>query len=140
MLTCFVIFFAESYLSDDLAVAFRRASGITGRLYDWQAECLTAGGVLNVSAMAECLRFWAAAAGASGAPAFLAASCHSFLTCCVAILLLPSVCACTAGQEPCVLRAHQRRQELGGRGADAAPHHDHQPPRHAGPPLCLHLL
>jgi DNA polymerase theta len=54
MLTCFP---AESYLSDDLAVAFRRASGISGRLYDWQAECLTAGGVLNVGPVAGCLRF-----------------------------------------------------------------------------------
>lgn len=39
---------AESYLSADLAAAFRKASGITGRLYDWQAECLTRDGVLNV--------------------------------------------------------------------------------------------
>lgn len=39
---------AESYLSADLAAAFRKTTGITGRLYDWQAECLTQEGVLNV--------------------------------------------------------------------------------------------
>lgn len=41
---------AESYLSTDLAAAFRTITGITGRLYDWQAECLTTPGVLHVSA------------------------------------------------------------------------------------------
>lgn len=46
---------AESYLSADLAAAFRKTTGITGRLYDWQAECLTQEGVLNVR-----LGVWAA--------------------------------------------------------------------------------
>lgn len=50
---CSVLSPAESYLSADLATAFRKATGITGRLYDWQAECLTQEGVLNVSSEGE---------------------------------------------------------------------------------------
>jgi hypothetical protein len=39
---------AESYLTAELAAAFREATGIAGRLYDWQAECLSTPGVLQV--------------------------------------------------------------------------------------------
>ncbi|PRW44411.1 helicase and polymerase-containing TEBICHI isoform X1 [Chlorella sorokiniana] len=44
----------ESYLSADLAAAFRKATGITGRLYDWQAECLTQEGVLSGRNLVYC--------------------------------------------------------------------------------------
>ncbi|EFN55218.1 hypothetical protein CHLNCDRAFT_52598 [Chlorella variabilis] len=44
----------ESYLSTDLAAAFRTITGITGRLYDWQAECLTTPGVLHGKNLIYC--------------------------------------------------------------------------------------
>lgn len=43
---------AESYLSADLATAFRKATGIAGSLYQWQADCLMAPGVLSVRDLA----------------------------------------------------------------------------------------
>lgn len=39
---------AETYLPADLATAFRKATGITGQLYPWQADCLSQRGVLQV--------------------------------------------------------------------------------------------
>lgn len=59
----------ESYLSEDLAAAFRKASGITGRLYDWQAECLSTPGVLNVRPPLPCGCGCAAADAAAAAVA-----------------------------------------------------------------------